>query len=71
MVREIRILCHTRYSSEHIPPQLYRAPFHCSLMQPAADEMKEALKCIKFEKPVINVISNVTAKPVCNALLTR
>ncbi|KAG0234365.1 hypothetical protein BGX31_004590 [Mortierella sp. GBA43] len=40
------------------------APFHCSLMQPAADEMKEALKCIKFEKPTINVISNVTAKPI-------
>ncbi|KAF9434972.1 hypothetical protein BGZ76_007110 [Entomortierella beljakovae] len=40
------------------------APFHCSLMQPAADVMKEALKDVKFEKPIINVISNVTAKPI-------
>ncbi|KAF9184655.1 hypothetical protein BGZ51_003198 [Haplosporangium sp. Z 767] len=40
------------------------APFHCSLMQPAADKMKEALKDIHFEKPVIKVISNVTAKPI-------
>ncbi|KAF9576981.1 hypothetical protein EC968_000106 [Mortierella alpina] len=40
------------------------APFHCSLMQPAADAMKEALKDIHFKKPVINVISNVTAKPI-------
>ncbi|KAG9069799.1 hypothetical protein KI688_009124 [Linnemannia hyalina] len=40
------------------------APFHCSLMQPAADEMKVALKNVHFKKPVINVISNVTAKPI-------
>jgi [acyl-carrier-protein] S-malonyltransferase len=33
-------------------------------MQPAADEMKVALKDVHFQKPVINVISNVTAKPV-------
>ncbi|KAF9586198.1 hypothetical protein BGW38_008635 [Lunasporangiospora selenospora] len=40
------------------------APFHCSLMQPAADDMREALKDIQFKKPTINVISNVTAKPI-------
>ncbi|KAF9339206.1 hypothetical protein BGZ91_006706 [Linnemannia elongata] len=40
------------------------APFHCSLMQPAADAMKIALKDVHFQKPVINVISNVTAKPI-------
>ncbi|KAF9359107.1 hypothetical protein BGX26_000128 [Mortierella sp. AD094] len=40
------------------------APFHCNLMQPAADAMKEALKTVKFEKPIIDVISNVTAKPI-------
>lgn len=33
-------------------------------MQPAADEMKIALKDVHFQKPMINVISNVTAKPV-------
>ncbi|KAF9305181.1 hypothetical protein BGZ74_011109 [Mortierella antarctica] len=43
------------------------APFHCSLMQPAADAMKEALKDIQFEKPIIDVVSNVTAQPIKNA----
>lgn len=50
------------------PPKLGRfensAPFHCSLMQPAADAMKEALKDVQFEKPIIDVVSNVTAQPV-------
>ncbi|KAF9165907.1 hypothetical protein DFQ26_009117 [Actinomortierella ambigua] len=40
------------------------APFHCSLMQPAADAMQAALKDVHFEKPSISVISNVTAKPI-------
>ncbi|ORZ22848.1 acyl transferase/acyl hydrolase/lysophospholipase [Lobosporangium transversale] len=40
------------------------APFHCSLMQSAADAMKEALKDIQFKKPTIDVISNVTARPI-------
>ena len=39
------------------------APFHCSLMQPAAKVMKEKINNVKFIKPSINVISNVTAKP--------
>jgi hypothetical protein len=33
-------------------------------MQPAADMMRTSLKNIKFNKPVIDVISNVTASPV-------
>ncbi|MEM9014122.1 MAG: ACP S-malonyltransferase [Pseudomonadota bacterium] len=40
------------------------APFHCSLMQPAADRMEEALAEIKFEKPVATIYANVTAAPV-------
>ncbi|KAI9101990.1 acyl transferase/acyl hydrolase/lysophospholipase [Phlyctochytrium arcticum] len=39
------------------------APFHCSLMQPAADEMKSALEATKFHDPKIEVISNVTGQP--------
>jgi len=46
------------------------APFHCSLMQPAADAMKEALKDIQFEKPIIDVVSNVTAQPVRTQFLS-
>jgi [acyl-carrier-protein] S-malonyltransferase len=40
------------------------APFHCSLMVPAAEILHPALDKIKFKVPKIKVISNVTAKPV-------
>lgn len=39
------------------------APFHCSLMQPAADEMAEALAETKISAPVVPIIVNVTAQP--------
>lgn len=37
------------------------APFHCRLMQPAADEMAEALADTDIIAPVVPVICNVTA----------
>ena len=37
------------------------APFHCPLMQPAADEMSEVLENVQFTPPVVPVISNVSA----------
>lgn len=40
------------------------APFHCSLMQPAADEMADALSDTMISAPVVPVIANVTAMPV-------
>ncbi|MEN2494621.1 MAG: Malonyl CoA-acyl carrier protein transacylase [Hyphomicrobiaceae bacterium hypho_1] len=40
------------------------APFHCSLMQPAARVMAEKLSNVKIRKPVIPVVTNVTATPV-------
>jgi [acyl-carrier-protein] S-malonyltransferase len=38
------------------------APFHCSLMQPAADTMQEALADIQIAVPRVPVISNVSAQ---------
>jgi [acyl-carrier-protein] S-malonyltransferase len=38
------------------------APFHCSLMQPAADEMAELLAAVSIVPPVVPVISNVSAR---------
>jgi len=38
------------------------APFHCSLMQNAADKMREKINDINFLKPSPSIISNVTAK---------
>ena len=40
------------------------APFHCSLMQPAADAMAAALKDVRILKPSIPLIANVTAEAV-------
>ncbi len=38
------------------------APFHCSLMKPAQDEMELVLKSIKFGTPQFSIIQNVTAQ---------
>ena len=40
------------------------APFHCPLMQPAADEMAQALAEVTIERPSLPVIANVLAAPV-------
>lgn len=40
------------------------APFHSSLMQPAADAMREALAGVAKSAPVVPVIANVRAAPV-------
>ncbi len=40
------------------------APFHCSLMQPAADAMAEALASTELKSPIVSVYANVTAAPV-------
>jgi len=38
------------------------APFHCSLMKNAAEEMREKINKTDFAKPLPSIISNVTAK---------
>jgi [acyl-carrier-protein] S-malonyltransferase len=40
------------------------APFHCALMQPAADAMAEALAHVEIGAPVVPLIANVTAASV-------
>lgn len=40
------------------------APFHCALMQPAADIMAEALANTTVNAPVVPVVANVTAGPL-------
>jgi [acyl-carrier-protein] S-malonyltransferase len=39
------------------------APFHCPLMQPAADAMQDALSYVVLEAPSVPVFANVTAQP--------
>jgi [acyl-carrier-protein] S-malonyltransferase len=40
------------------------APFHCAMMQPAADVMAQALGKVSIKTPVVPVVANVLAKPV-------
>ena len=40
------------------------APFHCELMAPAADKMKEALAAVNIQAPAVPVVSNVRAAGV-------
>jgi [acyl-carrier-protein] S-malonyltransferase len=40
------------------------APFHCALMQPAADAMAEALSKVSVKAPTVPVVANVLAKPI-------
>lgn len=40
------------------------APFHCALMQPAADAMAEALSKVQVNAPSVPVVANVLAAPI-------
>jgi [acyl-carrier-protein] S-malonyltransferase len=40
------------------------APFHCSLMQPAADVMADALSKVTIVKPAVPLVSNVLATAI-------
>jgi [acyl-carrier-protein] S-malonyltransferase len=40
------------------------APFHCRMMQPAADVMAKALAEVDIKSPLVPLIGNVTAGPV-------
>jgi [acyl-carrier-protein] S-malonyltransferase len=42
------------------------APFHCPLMQPAADAMADALAASALQAPLMPVYANVTAAPVAD-----
>lgn len=47
------------------------APFHCALMQPAADIMAEALSAVALKRPTVPVVANVTAAPVSDPAAIR
>jgi [acyl-carrier-protein] S-malonyltransferase len=40
------------------------APFHCPLMQPAANVMAEALSKVSVSSPLVPVVANVLARPI-------
>jgi [acyl-carrier-protein] S-malonyltransferase len=42
------------------------APFHCALMQPAADVMAEALAKVEVKAPAVPLVANVLAAPIAD-----
>lgn len=47
------------------------APFHCALMQPAADVMAEALARVTMNAPAVPVVANVGAAPLTDPAQIR
>ena len=47
------------------------APFHCALMQPAADAMAEALAEVEIKAPAVPLIANVRADAVSDPAVIR
>jgi len=47
------------------------APFHCSLMKPAADKMENKINQTEFKESKYELISNVTAKPTKDPLIIK
>tara|TARA_R110002072_G_scaffold160143_1_gene311295 strand:+ start:866 stop:1798 length:933 start_codon:yes stop_codon:yes gene_type:complete len=47
------------------------APFHCALMQPAAEAMAEALSDVTLSAPAVPLVANVRAAPVSDPALIR
>jgi [acyl-carrier-protein] S-malonyltransferase len=52
-------------------PLSVSAPFHCALMEPAADIMSAALGEAKLQSPLVPLYANVTAAPVTDADMIR
>ena len=47
------------------------APFHCALMQPAADAMAKALAEVKMNAPAVPLVANVLASPITDPSIIR
>lgn len=47
------------------------APFHCALMDPAAEVMADALSHVDIERPAVPVVGNITAHAESSPMLLR
>ncbi|MGK6319725.1 ACP S-malonyltransferase [Sphingomonas sp. DT-204] len=47
------------------------APFHCPLMQPAAEAMEKALAEVDLRAPLVPIYANVTAAPVADPVVIK
>ena len=53
------------YKKKFIPLNV-SAPFHCSLMKPAALSMQNKIESVIFKKPIFDIVCNVTSNPENN-----
>jgi [acyl-carrier-protein] S-malonyltransferase len=53
-----------KYGVRRAVPLPVSAPFHCALMQPAAEAMAEALANVTVHAPSVPVVANVLAQPI-------
>jgi [acyl-carrier-protein] S-malonyltransferase len=51
------------FGAKRAVPLPVSAPFHCPLMQPAAEAMSDALSYVVVDDPKVPVFANVTAQP--------
>ena len=52
-----------RLGAKRIVPLAVSAPFHCTLMQPAADRLAPELRALRVADPRVPVVANVDAEP--------
>jgi [acyl-carrier-protein] S-malonyltransferase len=53
-----------KFGARRAVPLPVSAPFHCALMGPAAEVMREALSKVTIKPPSVPLIANVLAAPV-------
>ena len=49
--------------AKRVVPLAVSAPFHCALMQPAADQLAPVLRALRVSTPRLPVVANVDAEP--------
>lgn len=57
---------HLKEAGARVIPLKVSAPFHCSLMRPAAERLAQDLALVPFGEMSMTIISNVTAEPVAH-----
>ena len=59
-------ICRQR-GARKVMPLPVSAPFHCALMQPAADRLRPLLDALEISDPRVPVVTNVDASPAANS----
>ena len=65
-IRAINFICenYKKFKIKRAIKLPVSAPFHCELMAPAAEKMSVELENTKIEKPIIPIVSNVSAQAI-------